>query len=153
MSKTDPKVTVLMPVYNGEKYLNQAIDSILTQTFSDFEFLIIEDGSTDQSAEIIKSYSDSRIKLVCNDKNLKLAATLDKGLELSRGEYVARMDCDDISLRERLERQVEYLNSNNDICLVGSGFKLISDNKVDVISYEFSGIRKKILKDSPVNQI
>ena len=94
----NPKVTVFMPVYNGEKYLREAIDSILNQTFTDFEFLIINDGSTDSSVEIINSYDDSRIRLIHNEKNLKLVATLNKGLDLARGKYIARMDCDDISL-------------------------------------------------------
>ena len=117
MSKTNPKVTVLMPVYNGEKYLNQAIDSILTQTFSDFEFLIIDDGSTDKSAEIINGYQDKRIRCLHNDTNLRLAATLNKGLNNSKGFYIARMDCDDISMPERLEKQVAFLDAHPDSCL------------------------------------
>jgi len=99
MSLENPKVTVLMPVYNGEQYLREAIESILTQSFTDFEFLIINDGSTDSSVEIIESYDDPRIRLIHNEANLKLVATLNKGVDLARGEYIARMDCDDISLQ------------------------------------------------------
>jgi hypothetical protein len=105
-----PKITVLMPVYNGEPYLREAMDSILTQTFRNFEFLIIDDGSTDASADIIRSYKDFRIRLECNGKNLGLIPTLNNGLELARGEYIARMDCDDISLPERLAVQVNAMD-------------------------------------------
>ncbi len=92
-----PKITVLMPVYNGEKYLRESVDSILNQTFTDFELLIINDGSTDSSMEILNSYSDSRIRIVTNEVNLRLIKTLNKGIDLATGEYIARMDCDDIA--------------------------------------------------------
>lgn len=98
-----------MSVRNGEGYLREAIDSILNQTFSDFEFLIIDDGSTDSSVDIICSYADSRIRLVRNGKNIGLTCSLNKGVKLARGEYIARMDDDDIALAYRLEKQVEFL--------------------------------------------
>lgn len=123
----NPKVTVLMPVYNGEKYIRDAIESILEQTFTDFEFLIINDGSTDRSVEIIRSYNDSRIRLVHNERNLGLIATLNKGLDLAQGEYIARMDCDDISLPERLRTQVEYMDTHPEIGVCGTKVKAISD--------------------------
>jgi glycosyltransferase involved in cell wall biosynthesis len=107
------KISILMPVYNGEKYLREAIDSILNQTFTDFEFLIVDDGSTDNSVEIINSYQNSRINLVKNDKNEGLVYTLNRGLSLAKGEYIARMDCDDISLPERLKKQIDFLDSNS----------------------------------------
>ncbi len=115
-----PKVTVLMPVYNGAKYLRESIASILNQTFTDFEFLIIDDGSTDQSVEIITSYNDSRIRLLRNQTNLKLIATLNMGLEYARGEYVARMDCEDISLPERLSKQVAFMEANPGVGVCGT---------------------------------
>jgi glycosyltransferase involved in cell wall biosynthesis len=121
----NPKVTVLMPVYNGEKYLREAIDSILNQTFTDFEFLIVDDGSIDNSVEIINSYQDSRINLVKNDKNEGLVYTLNRGLSLAKGEYIARMDCDDISLPERLKKQVDYLDINSEISVVGTWITII----------------------------
>ena len=96
-------ITVLKPVYNGAKYLNEAIDSILNQTFSDFEFLIIDDGSTDQSIDLIKTYEDPRIQLFENEVNIGQSATLNKGLRLARGKYIARMDQDDISTLDRLK--------------------------------------------------
>ncbi|MBI1920674.1 MAG: glycosyltransferase [Geobacter sp.] len=111
-SKHIPRVTVLMPVYNGERFLREAIDSILAQSFTDFELLIINDGSTDGSAGIIESYGDPRIRLVHNERNLGLVATLNRGIDLARGEYLARMDADDVSLPERLERQVTYLDAH-----------------------------------------
>ncbi len=129
-----PKVTVLMPVYNGEKYLREAIDSILSQIFTDFEFLIINDGSTDQSVAIINSYHDPKIRLVHNEKNLGLIYTLNKGLGLSRGDYIARMDCDDISLRGRLKTQVDFLENHPDVAVLGTSVKTLGANK-DIWKY------------------
>jgi glycosyltransferase involved in cell wall biosynthesis len=115
----DPKVTILMPVYNGEKYIREAIESILSQTFTDFEFLIIDDGSTDQSAVVISSYNDPRIRLVNNERNLGLVHTLNRGLELARGELIARMDSDDISLPDRIRKQVELMNGQPEVGVCG----------------------------------
>jgi glycosyltransferase involved in cell wall biosynthesis len=126
MSMTDPVVTVLMPVYNGEKYLREAIESILNQTFTDFEFLIINDGSTDKSKEIILSYNDPRIRFVENENNIMLIESLNIGIQLAKGKYVARMDCDDISLPERLEKQVEFMEINQGIVACGTNLKTIS---------------------------
>jgi glycosyltransferase involved in cell wall biosynthesis len=114
-----------MPVYNGEKYLRFAIESILAQSFSDFEFLIINDGSTDNSVQIIQSYNDSRIRLVHNEKNLKLISTLNKGINLASGKYIARMDCDDISLPKRLAKQVSFMHANPNVGVLGTGFQLV----------------------------
>jgi len=131
-----PRVTVLMPVYNGEKYLREAIESILTQTFTDFEFLIINDGSTDTSADIIKSFNDVRIKLVDNKKNLGLIATLNKGLDLACGEYIARMDCDDISLPERLKKQVLFMDNNQNVGVCGTWFQWIGESVKKTLCFE-----------------
>ena len=120
----NPKVTVLMPVYNGERYLREAIDSILSQTFCDFEFLIINDASTDSSVEIIKSYTDPRIRLVNNENNLGRCATPNKGLDLARGEYLARMDCDDLCMPTRLEKQVSFLDSHPEVGVCGTWIRL-----------------------------
>jgi glycosyltransferase involved in cell wall biosynthesis len=120
-----PLVTVFMPVYNGERYLHKAIDSILKQTYTAFEFLIINDGSIDKSVNIIQSYNDPRIRLVHNEGNLKLITTLNKGLELARGKYIARMDCDDISLPERLKEQVEFMEKNEHIGICGTWVKTL----------------------------
>lgn len=114
-----------MPVYNGEKYLRESIDSILNQTFQDFEFLIIDDGSSDRSLEIIKSYQDNRIRIIKNAKNLGISQSLNNGLNLAKGDYIARMDCDDISLPNRFYTQVNFLNRNSEVVVVGSYMDLI----------------------------
>ncbi|MBU1046181.1 glycosyltransferase [Patescibacteria group bacterium] len=128
--KENPKITVLMPVFNGEKYLKEAIESVLNQTFTNFEFLIINDGSTDSTEKIIKSYSDSRIKLINNKKNIGVIRSLNKGLSLSKGEYIARMDADDISLPKRLEIQVEFMDKNPQIGIAGAWAKIIGEKKI-----------------------
>jgi len=126
-----PMVTVLMSVYNGERFLKEAIDSILNQTFTDFEFLIINDGSTDRSVEIIESYEDPRIRLINNEKNLKLIASLNKGISLARGKYIARMDCDDVSMPDRLEKEVDFLEKSLDYGLVGTYYTVIDGEGKD----------------------
>ena len=123
----NPKVTVLMSVYNGEKYLQEAIDSILGQTFKDFEFLIINDGSTDKTGEILKSYNDPRIKIINNEKNIGLTKSLNIGLRIAKGEYIARQDADDISMPERLEKEVEFLEQNRNIGVVGTDYLIINE--------------------------
>jgi GT2 family glycosyltransferase len=120
-----PRVTVLLPVWNGERYLREAIDSILSQTFRDFEFLIINDGSTDSSPAILASYHDPRIRVVNNATNLGLTRTLNHGLSLVTGEYTARQDADDISEPNRLARQVAYLDAHRQVALVGCSYKKI----------------------------
>jgi len=120
-----PLITVLMPVYNGVTYLNEAIDSILNQTFQNFEFIIIDDGSTDNSVKIIKSYDDNRIRLVENRNNLGQSETLNKGLSLTRGNYIARMDQDDISIPERLKKQLDFMENNSDVDVCGSWVQLM----------------------------
>lgn len=120
-----PKVSVVMPAYNAEKYIGEAIESILNQTFSDFEFIIINDGSTDRTEEIIASYTDSRIIYLKNEKNSGIVITLNKGLDVAKGEYIARMDSDDISLPERLEKQVNEMEQSPDIVVLGGGMEFI----------------------------
>lgn len=109
MSHAQPAATVLMPLFNGKAYLSQAMESILGQTFGDFELLVIDDGSTDDGPNIVKGYRDPRIRLLANDTNLGIAATLNRGIGLARGKYVARMDCDDISMPHRLEKQFAFM--------------------------------------------
>ena len=123
----DPKVTVLLCVYNGEKYLREAIDSILNQTFENFEFLVINDASTDSSRDIILSYKDPRIRLIDNKKNLGLTRSLNKGLKLAKGEYIARIDADDIAFPERLKRQLEYIVKRPDVGGVSSWYEVVDE--------------------------
>jgi glycosyltransferase involved in cell wall biosynthesis len=120
MSKT-PTVSVVMPVYNAEKYLSEAVESILTQTFSDFEFIIINDGSTDRSESILQEFQgqDKRIRLVSRS-NTGIVATRNEGLELANGPYIAIMDADDIALPERLAKQVAFLEEHSNYVAVGS---------------------------------
>ncbi len=127
-----PLISVIMPVYNAALYLHEAIESILNQDFDNFEFIIINDGSTDESESIILSYIDLRIKYVKNETNLKLIATLNKGLSIARGKYIARMDADDVSLPQRFEKQVEFLNQNPEFGLVGSNAKIIGQEESDI---------------------
>lgn len=115
-----PLVSVVMSVYNGEKYLEEAINSILNQTFKDFEFIIINDCSTDRTSEILQSYNDVRIKIINNENNVGLTKSLNKGLKIARGQYVARMDADDISMPERLEKQVSFMVSCSEIGVLGT---------------------------------
>ncbi|GAB6007522.1 glycosyltransferase family 2 protein [Dysgonomonas reticulitermitis] len=122
------KVSILMPVYNAEQYLAQAIDSILNQTFKDWELIIINDGSTDSSETIISRYKDNRIYYYKNPENLKLIKTLNKGIDYCHGKYIARMDADDFSFPERLEYQVEFLDNNHDYVMCGTNAIVIDGN-------------------------
>jgi len=110
-----PKISVVMSVYNGEKYLRDSIESILEQTFRNFEFIIINDGSTDNTHKIIKEYAerDKRICLI-NQQNIGLTKSLNRGLKISRGKYIARHDADDLSLSDRFEKQLYYINKGYD---------------------------------------
>lgn len=108
MSST-PLVSVIMPVYNTAPFLREAIDSILNQTLTDFELILIDDASTDESASILHAYSDERIRIIQNEKNLGLAVSLNKAIRVSKGKFIARMDGDDVSLAHRLELQASQL--------------------------------------------
>jgi glycosyltransferase involved in cell wall biosynthesis len=124
-----PKITVLMPVYNAEQFLREAMDSILQQTFHDFEFLIIDDGSTDSSISIIQQYNDPRIRLLRNEKNLGISPTLNKGIELASSDLIARMDADDISYLDRLQKQYDYMMAHPDCALLSSWARVITHDK------------------------
>lgn len=115
-----PSVTVLMPVYNAEQYVRAAVESILAQSFSDFEFLVINDASMDRTRAIISAYPDKRIRIVDNEKNLGLTSSLNKGLRLAAGALIARQDADDVSLSDRLAQQVDFLRRHQDVALVGT---------------------------------
>ncbi|MFH1677735.1 MAG: glycosyltransferase [Patescibacteria group bacterium] len=142
----NPKVTILMPVYNGEQYLREAIESILNQTFMDFEFLIINDGSVDKSEKIIKLYENRRIIFANNPENKGLIFTLNRGLKMAQGKYVARMDQDDISLPERIKKQYDFLEKNSKIGLLGTAYYEINQ-KGDIIGKKiFPTTNKKLQK-------
>lgn len=121
------EVTVLMPVYNASRYLRDAISSVLKQTFTNFELLIIDDGSADDSLDIINSFQDERIKVVVNQVNKGITAALNKGIELASAELIARMDADDICYPERLAMQVDHFRKNPVTSLLSTSVRVISD--------------------------
>lgn len=121
------KVTVLMPFYNAEAYLREAIDSILRQSYADFDFLIIDDGSTDDSAAIVESYDDPRIRLLRNDGNHGICYTLNRGIDESESEYIVRMDADDISEPRRIEWQVRFMDSHPEVGASGGNLIIFGE--------------------------
>jgi glycosyltransferase involved in cell wall biosynthesis len=149
-------ISVIMSVYNAEKYLDKAIESILTQTYDDFEFVIIDDKSTDNSADIISSYADqdNRIRYFKNKNNRGLTYSLNKALKLAKGKYIARMDADDISVPEKLEIQYDFLQKNKEISFVGTSAYNIDENG-EIISernvpLEYEEIKRSIKLVNPV---
>lgn len=149
----NPKISVIMSVYDGEKYLDESIQSILNQTFKDFEFIIINDCSTDNSLYIIKQYAtkDKRIVLIENEENIGLTKSLNKGLKIAKGKYIARMDADDVALSERFNKQYNYLEKNKNVFLLGTSAMMIDEDgnrsiKITAITQEkkiYSRLRKK----------
>src|SRR3989338_9643168 len=125
-----PRVTVLMTIYNGEKYLRECMDSVLNQTFKDFEFLIIDDCSTDSSRDIIKSYRDGRICLIENGRNIGQVRSLNIGLDHAGGEYIARMDQDDVAMRNKLERQLVFMEKSPDISVTGTWGEAVDESGI-----------------------
>lgn len=144
-----PRVTVLLPVFNGERYLRQAIASILGQTWRDLELLVIDDGSSDASATLAASYADARVRLHRHPSNQGLLATLNEGLDLARGEYVARMDADDVAHRDRLARQVRYLDAHPEVAVLGTGVRNFGESTRSWTSKcDPSAIRARLLFES-----
>lgn len=107
-----PLVSIIMPVFNGEKFLREAIDSLLRQTYGNWELLAVNDGSTDKSRDIILSYTDSRIQLIENEHNIGIIGTKNRAIDLAKGKYIATLDADDVALPTRIEKQVAYLEAN-----------------------------------------
>lgn len=145
------KISIVMSVYNGEVYLKEAIDSILSQTFTDFEFIIINDGSSDKSCDIIESYKDTRIKLY-NKTNTGLPSSLNFGISKANSNLIARMDADDIAYSTRLEKQFNYLKENEDCVLLGTNARIIDQNGLFVynenIDTDWEIIKQKFPKSS-----
>lgn len=131
----NPEISVILPVFNGEPYLAKAIQSVLDQSFRDFELIILNDGSTDNSESTIRSFTDPRIVYHKNEINRGLIFTLNKGIELARGKYIARMDADDISLPQRLEKQKNYLDNHKDISILAAIIQFIDENDKDAGSW------------------
>lgn len=150
-----PAVSVVLPAYNCEKYIAKSIESVLHQTFTDFEFIIINDGSTDRTEEIIKSFSDPRILYQVNNTNKGLVFTLNKGIDIANGRYIARMDGDDIALPDRFEKQLNYLDKKNNVDLLATVVSLIDENdnqcgtwRSDERNTSEKDIRKQLPKDN-----
>lgn len=139
-----PKVTILMTVLNVEKYIRTAVFSMLNQTFRDFELLIINDGSTDNTEEIILSFKDTRIRYYNNQENTGISNSLNKGINLSIGKYTARMDGDDISYPDRLAKQVHFLDTHRGHGLVGSWYYVINSNSA------LRTVKRKATKDMDI---
>ena len=132
MNNTLPLVSVVMSAFNGEVYLASAIESILKQTYDNFEFIILNNASTDRTKDIILSYKDPRLLFVDNTTNLGFTKSLNKGCRMATGKYIARLDADDIAHPERFEKQVDFLEKNPDISVLGTGYVLINSvgNKI-----------------------
>ncbi len=143
-----PKVSVILPAYNSARFIRPAIESILAQTFTDFEFIIIDDYSKDNTWELIEEYArrDSRIVPLRNERNLNLANSLNKGIAAARGKYVVRMDHDDISMPPRIEKQVEFLEANPDVGILGSSIEIIDEQG------EAIGLRKYNVTDESIRK-
>ena len=143
-----PKVSVILPVYNGEEYLQETIDSVLSQDYTDYEFLIINDGSRDASQDIIDKNAkiDSRIVPI-KQKNQGLVKTLNKGIDLAKGIYIARIDADDVWLRGKLKEQVKELDQDEDLVLIGGSFDVV-DEKGGYIRTFYAPIEDSHIKDA-----
>lgn len=145
-------VSIIMGVYNGEKTIRQAIDSIIKQTYTDWELIICNDCSTDNTELILNDYkkSDNRIKIINNSVNSGLANSLNHCLKYANGKYIARMDCDDISVENRLEEQVKFLESNSDYDLVGTFMESFNDTgKLHVIKNKLEPTKYDLPKGAP----
>ena len=157
MNSGVPKVSVLMAVYNGEKYLRESIESIIGQTFRDFEFVIVDDCSTDSTPGILAEYanSDQRVRILRNSANLRLSKSLNVGIAAACGEYIARQDADDISLPTRLQQQVEFLHEHPDTLILGGGVIAIDENGRELGTYiqlrTDVDIKWNFLRGTPLN--
>lgn len=146
-----PTVSILMPVYKTAPYLREAMDSILSQTFTDFELIVLNDCSPDDAEEILDTYSDSRIVRYKGERNVGLSNILNVGIGLARGKYIARMDSDDLSFPERLQIQVDYLESHLDIDLVSVGMQLFgAKNEVWIRESNPDKVKINALFHSPI---
>lgn len=150
-----PKVSIILTVWNGVPLLNGCIQSVLAQTMADFEFIIIDDGSTDETWNVINSYGDARIRAF-TQKNVRMAASANRGVSLARAPYIARIDHDDLMMPRRLEQQLQFLEANPSVALVGSFAQLIYD---DTLSSEFyrapitsAALRLRLIFENPITQ-
>jgi glycosyltransferase involved in cell wall biosynthesis len=146
----NPKISVLMPVYNCASYIAESVDSILTQTYEDFELILIDDCSSDGTAEYLESLSDPRIKFIRKPQNTGLTNSLNMGLEIACGEYIARMDGDDISLPDRFGKQVEFMDSNPDVVVCGTFFLVIGSEDKFTPNLSNDSLVMDLMINSPI---
>ena len=155
----NPRISIIFPVYNSEKYLLESLESVFNQTISDFELIIINDKSTDSSLNIIKKiekeYSNFQIKIIHNKYNIGLSKSLNKAFKKSKGEFIARMDSDDIASPDRLEKQLNFMIKHPDVGLVGSNSVIVDKNKkkIDYTDYPLNDIdiRAHFFFHNPIN--
>lgn len=145
-----PRLSVLMCVYNGDQFIEEAVQSILVQTYSSFEFIIVNDGSTDRSAEILSSFGDPRMKIINNEVNRGLIRSLNIGLDAARGELIARMDADDISDPRRFEKQVAFFDNNSDVGVCGTWLKIIGEDDLYTFPVSHDEIKVALLEYNPI---
>lgn len=146
-----PTISVLMPVYNVEAYIGEAVESILAQTFTNFELIILDDCSTDKTSDIVSTFSDSRIRYIKQPRNLGLSENLNTGIRMARGKYIARMDGDDISLPDRLKTQIDFLETHPDIALCSCGMEMFGkDNMVWIRQADYEQVKITMLFYSPI---
>ncbi len=151
LSHSSPLVSVVMPAYNSDMYISAAIESIINQTYHNWELIVVNDCSADQTSNIAERFArqNSKIRIAYNKKNLGVACTMNHGIDLAQGKYVARLDADDWSYPDRLEKQVDFLEKHKDIVLLGGSMNICdgSLNKVDERRYATADeeIRKRIL--------
>jgi len=138
---TAPQISVLLPVHNGARFVGAAIDSVLAQSFGDFELLVVDDGSTDDTREIVRGCPDARVRLHVNERRTGVASALNRGLPLARGRYLARMDADDCCDPDRFSTQVQYLQDNPRTFLVGSGYRLAGNGREVRLPHDDAQIR------------
>ena len=154
VNQSDPKLSVLLCVYNAQKYIRKALESIKSQTFQDFEIIIVDDACTDETPEILKQYQDTRTFIHRNLENLGLTKSLNIGLSLCRGEYIARMDADDISLPQRFEKQVRFLDDNPECAAVGSWCMRINENDEIINKWQhptdYEGIKERLVTQNSI---
>lgn len=149
LNPINPLVSVVIPVYNANGFLSGAIESIQNQTYKNLEIIIVDDGSTDETPKILKSLAkkDKRIKILTNKKNLNIATSLNKGIKVAKGKYIARMDADDISLPGRLEKQIKYLLTHPNIVILGGQCKTIDVND-KTIGHKLFPVTDKNIRDA-----
>lgn len=150
MKTNFPIVTVLLPTYNCEAYVRESIQSILDQTFPDFELVIIDDASTDGTVQIIKEFDDPRICLIQKEKNTGYTDSLNHGIDIAKGVYIARMDADDISVPSRLEKQVNFLETHKDVVLCGSWYQEIPTQHIAQLPCSHEAIKVSMLSSNAI---